>query len=145
MEKGIKAWWIIQKTNIVDSVLLIFWKYKPRVESISKYKVIPKNTITIGRSLKGGNKASNNLSSILFPVFDIIIFTLFNKILATKLLTNKAKIIDTMMIVKSNKLIPIPYCDNLFNKISTFFGLASGVIPWPKLKMCGPFEKDSII
>ena len=34
IEKGIRAWWINLKTNIVAKVLLIFWKYKPNVESI---------------------------------------------------------------------------------------------------------------
>ena len=62
-ENGIKAWWINQKTNIVAKVLLIFWKYKPSVESISKYKVTARKAKTIDNSLKGGIRASNRLSS----------------------------------------------------------------------------------
>ena len=72
-EKGIRAWWINQKTNIVAKVLFIFWKYKPSVESISKYRVTARKARTIGRSLKGGIKASYKLSSISVDVF----FTIF--------------------------------------------------------------------
>ena len=48
---------------------------------MSKYRVIARNTITIGKSLNGGTKASNSSSSILLPVF-VTIFTLFTSNLA---------------------------------------------------------------
>ena len=69
-------------------MLFIFCKYRPRVDSISKYKVIARKTITIGKSLKGGTRASNNLSSTLLPVFETIFLTLFTRTLATRLLIN---------------------------------------------------------
>ncbi len=74
LEKGIRDWWINQKTNIVARVLLIFWKYKPNVESISKYKVTARKARTIGKSLKGGINASYKLSSISVDVFSTIFF-----------------------------------------------------------------------
>ena len=95
-----------QKTKIVESVLFIFWKYKPSVDSMSKYKVIAKKTITIGKSLNGGTNASNNLSSILLPVFETKVLTLLTSTLATKDLINKEKIIAKRIIAKSPKLIP---------------------------------------
>ena len=94
------------KTNIVERVLLIFWKYNPKVDSISKYSVIARKTITIGKSLKGGTKASNNLSSILLPVLDTKAFTLFTSILAITDLTNKEIITATKMIARSTRLRP---------------------------------------
>jgi len=106
LENGINAWWINQKTKIVDSVLLIFCKYRPRVDSISKYNVIARKTTTIGKSLKGGTSASNNLSSILLPVLDTIFFTLLTRILATTLLISKDTIIHTKIIAKLPKLKP---------------------------------------
>ena len=39
---------------------------------MSKYNVMIRKTITIGKSLKGGTSASNNLSSTLLPVLDTI-------------------------------------------------------------------------
>ena len=73
---------------------------------MSKYKVIAKKTITIGKSLNGGTKASNNLSSILFPVFETKTLTLLTSILATNDLISKEIIIAIIIIERSPRLTP---------------------------------------
>ena len=95
-----------QKTKIVESVLLIFWKYKPKVESISKYKVMVRNAKTIGSNLKGGIRASNKWSSTSVVVFLTNVLTFETINFAKILLISKAKIIEIIMIPKSNKLKP---------------------------------------
>ena len=105
-ESGTKVWCINQKTKIVARVLLIFWKYKPKTESISIYKVIIRNTITIGNNLNGGMRALNKLSSTTVFVFFTIFLILEINIFAKIPLISRAKIIDKNIIPKSNKLIP---------------------------------------
>ena len=73
---------------------------------MSKYKVIARKTITIGKSLNGGTKASNSLSSILLPVLETKVFTLFTSILATNDLINKEKITAIIIIKRSPRLTP---------------------------------------
>ena len=82
---------------------------------MSKYREIVKKTKTIGKSLNGDIKASNNLSSNSLEVFKTIFLTLLTINLANIPLIKRAMIKDKMIIPKLKRLTPrTPFCNKLY-------------------------------